>query len=167
MVRQGLYSEYTIGYHHFHLDAAAKTGGHGKGLDNLIFAEITRDTFKVCAIFGHKVFERGSTERQRLTAVHHAIVAQGAPPGAIVVGSTTLTTSGHTLNSVRYADRCGQLLSEWDPRIDDPKQVKGWFTVAGIEVPRTPKFEWIFMHLDLGFLEKATNAAFWLQKGWN
>lgn len=157
----------TMGYHHFHLDAAEKKGGHRKGSDELIFAEVTRDTFRLVAIFGHNVFKLASTERNRLTDLHHEIASRGAPPGAVVIGSTMLMTSGHTLHSVRYADRCAQLLKEMDPQMDDSGHVKSWFAVGGVEAPKNPKFEWIFMHLDLGFVEKTTQSAFWVQQGWN
>ncbi|MGH7603999.1 MAG: hypothetical protein ACRENK_08375 [Gemmatimonadaceae bacterium] len=157
----------TLDYHHFHLDAAGKTGGHGKGKDELIFAEVTRDRFHVVAIFGHKVFEPGTKERRRLTKLHHAIAARGAPPGAVVIGSTMLTTSAHTLHAVRYAQRCAQVVEDMDPKIDDDDEIKVWFAHANMPAPQKPTFEWIALHLDLGFLEKITKTTFWLLKGWN
>ena len=157
----------TMNYHHFHLEEAARNGGHGQGKDELIFAEVNRDTFKLIAVFGHKVFEQGSSERQRLRRLHDTIAARSAPQDAIVMGSTAIATSGHTLHSVRYAQRCAQLIEETDPKIDAREQVEGWFGQTGVVAPGKPKFEWTFDHLDLGILEKKTGTMFWLQKGWN
>lgn len=77
-----------------------------------------------------------------------------------------ITTSGHNLGVVLYADRCMAIINDIDPKLDDRDMVKEWFDLAGQPVPRKPKLEWVFQHLDLGSWEKTTQAAFWLHYGW-
>jgi len=156
----------TMGYHHFHIGMALEKRGHMARTDDMIFAEVGRDTFKVIAIFDHNVFESANTERMRLWAVHNGIVSKSVPPGSFVIASD-ITTSGHNGRVVRYALRCARGIQKVDPQMDDSEQVNGWFTSAGLALPITPKLEWIFNHLDLGVLEKTTRTVFWVQKGWN
>jgi hypothetical protein len=155
----------TMGYH-FHLDPATEKDGHAAGPNELIFAHVTRDEFRVIAMFGHEVFKVGSGERHRLRAIHIDIATRNAPPGSsLLMGN--VTSSAHNLNLVIYADHCHRYINKMDPQMDDPEQVKNWFAHAGLAPPKLTQFEWIFCHLDLGFWEKTTRAAFWVQKGWN
>ena len=156
----------TMGYHHFHLDAATEKGGHAAGPNELIFTHVTRDRFRIIAMFGHEVFKIGSGERNRLRAIHMDIATRNAPPGSFVL-MRNITSSAHNLGLIRYADHCQRYIDKMDPQMDDPEQVKNWFAHAGSSPPRLPKFEWTFCHLDLGFWEKTTRTAFWVQKGWN
>jgi hypothetical protein len=48
-----------MGYHHFHLGTAVQRRGYVDRTDDLIFAEVRRDTFTVIAIFGMKVRSEG------------------------------------------------------------------------------------------------------------
>jgi hypothetical protein len=156
----------TMGYHHFLLDPATEKGGHAAGPNELLFAYVTRETFRVIAIFDHKVFEIGSGERHRLRAMHLEIATRNARPGSfLLIGN--VVTSGHNLGVIKYADRCSYCINAVDPKMDNPEQVKNWFAQAGLAAPEMPKFEWIFCHLDLGFCEKTTRTAFWVQEGWN
>jgi hypothetical protein len=156
----------TMGYHHFHIDAATAKGGHAVGPDELIFAHVTRNTFRVIAMLDHKVFKIGSAERSRLRAMHIEIASQDALPGsALLMGN--VVPSGHNLSLVRYADRCEFYINKIDPQMESPEQVKAWFLDAGLTPPKEPRFEWIFDHLDLGFRENTTQAPFWVREGWN
>jgi hypothetical protein len=98
--------------------------------------------------------------------MHVEIATRNAPPGSFVLMGN-ITSSAHNLGLVRYADHCERYIATVDAQIDDPERVKTWFALAELAVPKMPKFEWIFSHLDLGFWEKNTQAAFWVQKGWN
>src|SRR5262245_21459331 len=55
-----------MGFHHLHLGTTTQKRGHVDRTDELIFAEVGRDTFKVISIFDHNVFDKGSAERMRL-----------------------------------------------------------------------------------------------------
>jgi hypothetical protein len=46
-----------MGYHHFHLGTTIQKRGHVDRTDDLIFAEVHRDTLSVIAIFAHDVFD--------------------------------------------------------------------------------------------------------------
>lgn len=155
----------TMGYHHFHLDAAQGTGGHGNGSDELIFAHVTRDTFKVIAIFGHEVFETGSPERLRLFELHQEIALRGLPPGSVVVMGN-IATSGHSIHVVRYAQLCARWVNELEPKLNDLEFVRGLYRPRE-EAPTKPKPEWEFLHLDLAILDKAKPGHLIVQKGWN
>ena len=46
-----------MGFHHFHLGTSIEAAGHVMRTDDVLFAEVTRDTFNVVAIFNHSVFD--------------------------------------------------------------------------------------------------------------
>ena len=98
-----------MGYHHFHLGTALEKRGHATRTDDLIFAEVTRDTFKVIAIFDHDVFDRNSAERMRLWALHESIIFRGVTPGSVVVMGN-IATSGHSVHAVHYAQQCARTI---------------------------------------------------------
>jgi hypothetical protein len=108
-----------MGYHHFHLGTAIQKRGHVDRTDDLIFAEVHRDTFKVIAIFGHEVFEQNSTERMRLWSVHEEIVFRGAPAGSPAVAGL-IATSGHNIQVVHYAQQCAKIIRDYEQKLDDP-----------------------------------------------
>ncbi|HXZ17305.1 MAG TPA: hypothetical protein VEH77_15305, partial [Roseiarcus sp.] len=107
-----------MGYHHFHLGTTVEQRGHVNRTDDLIFAEVQRDTFNVLAIFGHDVFDPNSAERRRLWSIHDEVAYRGVPPGSVVV-SAMIATSGHTLQVVRYAQHCAKVIRDFDPKLDD------------------------------------------------
>lgn len=61
-----------MNYHHFHLGKSIEAAGHAARTDDLLFAEVSRDAFKVVAIFSHEVFDTNSEERRRLTKLPSA-----------------------------------------------------------------------------------------------
>jgi hypothetical protein len=155
---------HSMNYHHFHLDATGGPGGHGQGPDDLIFAEVTRDTFKVIAIFRHEVFDHDSPERMRLWAAHESSVSRSVPPGSLVIAGA-ITTSGHTLHAVQHAQHCARLIADIEPKLDDPAFV-GSLYVPSEEAPPRPKPEWAFAHLDLAIYDRAKPALLIVHKGW-
>ena len=156
----------TLGYHHFHLGIGIEPGGYATRTDEVIFARVTREEFKVIAIFGHPVFDLDSEERRRLWELHNEIAFRGVAPGQFVIGAA-IATSGHAVHVVRYAQHCLRCICAIDPQMNDSETVKGWFGNAALMAPKKPKLEWMFMHLDFGFTEKTTRTGFWVQKGWN
>jgi hypothetical protein len=154
-----------MGFHHFHLGTTIQKRGHVDRTDELIFAEVHRDTFKLIAIFGHEVFEQNSTERMRLWSVHEEIAFRGVPAGSAVV-TGPIATSGHNMQVVRYAQQCAKTIRDYEAKLDDPNFVKGLYP-PGEQALAKPKFEWRFRHLDLLIHETVEPRIFILTKGWN
>lgn len=154
-----------MGFHHFHLGTATQGRGHVGRTDELIFAEVRRDTFKVIAIFHHSVFDEGSAERMRLWALHDSIIARGVAPGAAIVRAM-IATSGHPLHVVLYARACLRIIREIEPRLDDPEFVKSLYRPPE-EAPAKSKLPWAFRHLDLAIYDEAKPCIMMLKKGWN
>jgi hypothetical protein len=153
-----------MGYHHFHLGTALEKRGHATRTDDLIFAEVSRDTFRVIAIFDHDVFNQNSAERMRLWALHESIIFRGVPPGsAVVMGN--IATSGHSVHAVRYAQRCARIIRDFEPKLDDLNYMASLY--LGQQMPPKPKFEWGFRHLDLLIYEAVALTNLVLIKGWN
>lgn len=154
-----------MGYHHFHLGMNVTTSGHVDRTDELIFAEVQRDTFKVIAIFGHEVFEPSSSERSRLWSAHDQVAFRGAAPGSVMIGGM-ITTSGHSLDVVRYAQACGKMIWDFDPKLNDLSYMASLYPPATAMSPR-PKFSWGFNHLDLLVVEEVAPVHLILVKGWS
>lgn len=95
-----------MGYHHLHLDAAPY---HHMRSDDMLFAQVTRDTFIVVGIFNHRVFELGQessttvAERERLYRIFEERMMRGTAPGQVVVPSL-IATSGHSLYAVQRSE---------------------------------------------------------------
>jgi hypothetical protein len=115
-----------MNYHHFHLGTSIEAAGHAVRTDDLIFAEVSRDKLKVIAIFNHDVFEPGSAERRRLSALHETVIFRGLPPGAAVMTAPVMT-SGHSMHVVSYADRCARLIRSVDPQLDDRAYIESLY----------------------------------------
>lgn len=154
-----------MGFHHFHLGTATQRRGHVDRTDDLIFAEVRRDTFKVIAIFDHDVFDKGSAERMRLWTLHESIITRGVGPGTVVV-TAMIATSGHPVHVVRYAQHCARTIRKIDPNLDDPEYVKSLYTPPE-EAPAKSKLSWRFWHLDLGVYDAAKPGILIFKKGWN
>jgi hypothetical protein len=155
-----------MNYHHFHLGMDIEAAGRATRTGDLMFAEVSRDKFKVVAIFNHNVFDRTSTERRRLCALHNEIIFRGLPPGSGVMDGPVMT-SGHAMHVVFYAQRCAGLIQSLDPQLDDRAYIEKWYAQGKIELPSKPKFKWAFLHLDLAVYDSAKGTAFLVQKGWN
>lgn len=155
-----------MGYHHFHLGTTVEAAGHVARTDDLIFAQVARETFTVIAIFDHNVFELGSTERLRLWEVHDEVSLRGVPPGSVVL-SAPIMTSGHALHVVQYAGHCARIIVKTDAEIDGKARLGDRFVAAGFTAPEKPRFEWSFHHLDLGLFEKSSRTVIWQARGWN
>jgi hypothetical protein len=150
-----------MNYHNFHLG----TGRTGR-TDDLVLAEVSRDKFKVIAIFGHDVFKEGSTERTRLSALHQQIIFRSLPPSSGVLDGP-VTCSGHAMHVVMYGLHCERMIKSVDPQIDDSAYVESLYAQGNISIPCGPKLRWKFLHLDLALYDTASRTAFLMQKGWN
>jgi len=154
-----------MGYHHFHLGTKVHKRGHVDRTNDLIFAEVRRDTFKVIATFDHAVFDQNSTERMRLWNTHQSILFRRIPPGSAVVVAN-IASSGHSDHVVLYAQHCARIIKNIEPKLDDPEFVKGLYQPPS-EAPAKSKPEWGFVHLDFGIYDAAKPAYLVLCRGWN
>jgi hypothetical protein len=153
------------GYHHFHLGPTIGPAGDVVRTDNLIFAHVGRGDFTVVAIFDHCVFRFGSPERERLVALHNAIVTRGMAPGSVAIGAS-IATSGHTTHTLLYAQRCLRLIGDLEPKLDDREFVRSLYKPRE-HAPANPRPEWRFCHLDLAIYDRAKPAFLIVQQGWN
>ncbi len=153
-----------MGYHHFHLGTKVQKRGHVDRTDDLIFAEVHRDTFNVNTVFGHDVFDPNAAQRHRLWTVHDQVAYRGVPPGSVVVPAM-IATSGHTVHVVRYAQRCAKLIRDIEPKLDDPTYLSTLYQPPQ-GAPKS-KPEWAFVHLDFAIYDVPNRAMLTLQKGWN
>jgi hypothetical protein len=154
------------GFHHFHLGTSLEPPGHVKRTDDLLFAHVTHDSFKVIAIFDHSVFDLSSPERQRLWVVHDQYVFRDLPPDAFVLRGA-VATSGHSMQVINYANRCARTVFHIDPKLDDRSYVEDFYATSGRPVPAKTKLAWGFNHLDIGVAEMRSKVFFCLLQGWN
>lgn len=154
-----------MGYHHFHLGTKFQRRGHVDRTDDLIFAEVHRDTFNVIAIFGHEVFDPNSAERLRLWSAHDQVVYRGLPHGSVVIPAM-IATSGHTVMVVHYAQQCARIIRDFEPKLDDLDLMASLYP-PGQQMSSQPKFSWGFYHLDLLIHEATAPVNLVLARGWN
>jgi len=162
-----------MGYHHFHLGLTMEPAGHAKRTDDVLFAAVTREQFEDIALFDHSVFEMNrtptkvmSTERKRLWDIFRERSTRDLPSGSAVIMSG-IATSGHALHFSRMADHYAQVVSEIDPKLDDPSFVRDLYKKAGVPAPPKPKVCWHLHFMDLGLLDEAQGVFFVFRDGPN
>lgn len=152
-----------MGFYHFHLGDIQETGKNIAGrTDDVIFAQVDRQTFRAIGIFNHAVFESTdpttqemTSERMRLWQLFDQMVSKDAPPGSIVIPSM-ISTSGHTLHVVRKAQEFFHIIKEIDPKLDDREYLNSLYEETDIEPPSKPKIEWYLRGTDLGLFDRST-----------
>ena len=163
-----------MGMHHFHLGRSIEPQGHAVRTNEVIFAEVTRETFEVVALADHGVFEDGddgqlTAEREELWTLHEARRARNMVPGAVYIGGGLgglgIATSGHPTAIVLSAQRYAQIIRDTDPKLDDPVFVEALYPTGS--PPRTPKLSWRFNHLDLTLVDEANECFFTMRRGPN
>jgi|ERR1700730_11639224 len=132
--------------HHFHLGHNVERRGHVERTENVLFADVTREEFTVVGIFDHSVFERDTPERRRLWELHDRISFRGHPPGAVLFNAA-ITTSGHTLHGVHYAQHCARKVQLYEPLLNGRDFVDSMFAQASGKPPSGTNFAWGFNHL--------------------
>ncbi len=162
-----------MGYHHFHLGNQIQGKDHVERTDDVLFAEVTRDKFRVIAIFNHSVFEKTATvtselteERKKLWNIFDERSLAGAPPGSVVIPSIIMT-SGHSYKIVRLAQDYMRVIRDIDPKLDDHNFVRELFSEASIPIPKKYKLNWHFRFLDLGVYDDTTKTYFVFRYGVN
>lgn len=155
-----------MGFHHFHLGTTLEKKGFIKRTDDVLFAFVTRTTFDVLGIFDHSVFENLDSsampaERARLWQLYNDLLAEHAPPGSVVIANM-VSLSGHQTGIVMLAQRHAHWIKELDPKLDDREFLGRTFYKDGL--PKKPKLEWAFQHLDLLLADETNNAYFLIQR---
>ena len=158
-----------MGYHHLHLDAAPTQGMRS---DDMVFAQVTRDTFTVVGIFDHSVFKKTepttamTAERERLWEIFDERMTRGVPPGT-VVAPPPIATSGHPVQLVMMAANYARTVNAIDPKLDDRSYVQGLYEQAHVLLSARPELRWQMHYLDLCLVDHAETCVFVLRKGWN
>ena len=163
---------FVMGLHHFHLGQALEKKGHAVRTNEIIFAEVTRERFDVVALTDHDVFANNADgsltpERERLWELFDSRRAKDVQPGAVYVGggygSLGISTSGHPTYLVLIARKYGRIITEIDPKLDDPIYVAGLYPAGRPLKP--PKLSWGFKHLDLVICDDANQCYFTMGRG--
>lgn len=158
-----------MGYHHLHLDAAPTQGIRS---DDMMFAQVTRDTFAIVGVFDHSVFEKTTpttamtVERERLWKIFDERMTRGVPPGTVVI-PPPIATSGHPVRLVMMAANYVRTVHEIDPMLDDRSYVQGLYEQTEVPMSTRPELRWQMRFLDLCLIDKAETCAFVLRKGPN
>lgn len=143
-------------YHHLHFDAAPTNKMRS---DDVLFAQVTRDTLTAVGIFDHTVFEATqpntamTKERERLFRIFDERTSRGMAPGTVYIPSM-IATSGHNVAFTMFGMHCARLINQIDPKLDDPSYVQELYKDAGWQMPETkPKLSWWLHGLNFGLLE--------------
>ena len=162
-----------MGFHHFHLGIRQQASGLMDRTDEVIFAHVSRDTFKVLGLFDHTVFDwtvddEMAPEREKLWSIHDVYQAAPAGPRGISMGGLGglgITMDGTPTIVTMVAMNQIRLIREIDPRLDEPQYVEEKFA----EFPVTGKIKpaWHYSHLDFGLLNEATGHFKCLMPGPN
>lgn len=152
----------TKGFHHFHLGMEIGSTGLAGRTDNVLFAHVSRDSFKVMGIFDHSVFDStydGLTkERERLLKIYERFVTQGMPPNSVYIANP-ITTSGHPILVHQIANQYMHILQEIDPKLDSIEFVTNLYeNHFGLKNLKRLNFKWYLNGLDLGLLDEKHNC---------
>lgn len=151
-----------MGYHHFHLGELRDDMQHAERTNDVLFADVSRDTFTVLAILDHSVFEQPkeplesmAKDREVLWSIFNEHATKEAMPGSLIVPSI-IATSGHSFNTVMSAQEYVRVIRTIDPKLDDPEFVQSLYEGSGLDAKDIKKLNWHFRHLDLGVLDEST-----------
>ena len=162
-----------LGCHHFHLGLHKEVSGLVVRTDEVLFASVTRDTFKILGVFDHSVFDWSvddamAPERERLWPFHDECRAEEAPPGAVLLdgyGGLGITTAGTPIVMAMNAMHHMGLIREIDPKLGDSKYVETLF--GEHPVPNELRLEWHYNHLDFGLLNFPSGHFICMRRGPN
>lgn len=160
--------------HHFHLGTTIEKAGHVTPTNDVLFAVVSRDLFRIVGIFNHEVFDDETTdtmpsERERLWKLHDSIIHEGIPAGTIFSGGG-FGNKGMMMDGTPYAIVSNAIdyrkkIEEIDRKMDDISFLTQ--AIPGITIPSKAKFRWHMNILDLGVLETTSQQFFIFRKGPN
>ena len=159
-----------MGFHHFHLGTKLNDNGFVDRSDEVLFAQVSRDTFRAIAIFNHSVFEDDngegiSEEKSRLWAIYDKTTFGGLPPGSVAVGNL-ITCSGHSLHIIGLMQQYIHILNEIDPKLDDRNYVRSLFANAELALGKK-NVKWMINVDGIGLYNNETNSFLILWEGLN
>ena len=162
-----------MGLHHFHLGLTQEAAGHMARTNQLIFASVTRDTFEILGLFDHAAFEKEdndemTSERERLWLTYIKRQEAGALPGQLMVGGfggMGITTAGTSAAGTIAAQSHVRIIREIEPKLHDPVFLETLYRQSG--VPKRPKVQWHYKHLNFGLLDESAGFFGILMKGPN
>ncbi len=162
-----------MGYHHFHIGDKQEDKNHVERTDDVLFAEVNRNRFRLVAIFNHSVFKTNrditqslTTERQRLWRIFDERSFSDVPSGSVVIPSIIMT-SGHSLNIVRRVQDYINVIKEIDPKLSELNFVRELFEKSEVPIPKKYKLSWHFRFLDLGVFDETSKTYFVFRYGVN
>ena len=159
-----------MGYHHFHLSHIVESKGHTKRSDEVLFAEVTRETFIAIGFFNHTVFEPPNIisksleeEQEWLWHIFDVRSSRGVPSGSVYF-PTLITTSGHRTQHTFLVNRYLRIIDEIEPKLDDISFVGSQFNIKNAKLAIKIKPTWYLNFLDLGIYDKRLNTFCIYQK---
>lgn len=154
-------------YHHFHLGDILPGKQHVDRSNDVLFAEVSRDTFTVKAILDHSVFDEldntsgkmtMTKDKKRLYEISDERTTRGLPPGRYIIRNG-ISGSGHSIATVEAAIEYVKIIKEIDPKLDDIHFLRSLYDAKGLEMPRKPKLNWYLKHLDLGISDEVSGLS--------
>lgn len=155
------------GLYHFHVGKVSPKNPKGRS-GKLVFADVSDAEFRIIAISNHDAFDIRSNEWSRLFEINNRYIGSQLPKGTVAYMLHPTMVSGHSLDIIRFADYCENLMVEIDACLDDPifidKLYNGEKSLEGqlIARPQRPKFRWRFNEKNFGLYESKTGVFFQL-----
>lgn len=154
----------TKGFHHFHLKA-----GKGSKGNIVLFAQVSRETFKAVALFDHSVFDHSSNEmpqeRKRMWAIFDDIVSREIAPNTAYM-SNPITMSGHPIHIHSMTQQYWHVIEQVDGELSSKEFAKNIYADTDYSIPKKTKFRWLLNGLDLGVLEVNSKHFFIYRYGY-
>lgn len=160
----------TKGFHHFHLNMEIQSTGLSKRTDDVLFALVSRDTFRAIGIFSHNVFEsldnsgNITNERKRIWKLHEKYVIHSMAFESAYI-SNPIMISGHPIYLIQMCNDYAEIIKENDPKLVDRLFINSLFEEANLPYPEKYKLEWKMDNLDLLLFDKRNNVEFSLHEG--
>lgn len=150
-----------MGFHHFHLGLEKKSNGLIARTNEVLFAHVSRNSFKVIGLFDHTVFDWAvedhlTPERQKLWLIYDQFQATQIAPGGMAIGGIGgmgITTAGTPMIITQMAINQVRCIEKVNPRLDDLCYVQE-VICRNLEFPEKIKLSWRFSHLDFGLFNE-------------
>ena len=124
----------TKGFHHIHL----KAGKENKG-NIVLFARVSRETFKAVALFDHSVFDYSSNqmpqERKRMWSIFDDIVSREIGPNTTYM-SNPISTSGHPIHIHSMAKQYWHVIEQVDDELSSKEFARNIYAGADDSIPK-------------------------------
>ncbi len=155
-----------MGYYHFHLGVKKNNRGLAERTDDVLFAKVTRNEFEVIGIFDHTVFDTSIEPSNQIT-VERKRLYETFDNGSLHSILSSITMSGHATRTIFPMIDYVNVIKEIDPKLDDSAYIERLFNESNLSIPKRTNLIWTFRYLDLGVLDKRSNAYFVFRYGPN